>query len=262
VVGTATRPDGKGLPTVVVTVADATGRQEARTTTDGDGRYAVALRDPGTYLVVAAAGAYQPHAALVVVRPGGATRHDVTLSGTSGVHGVVRHGEDAVAGAAVTLIDAQGDVAAVGVTDGSGHYRLAGVPDGAYTLTASSAGHQPGAVSLWLDVGITVERNVDLPQRSRLVGTVTAASTGRPVEAAATTLVDAGGVVVATTVTDADGAFSFADLAAGTYTLTARGYAPTAQTVHVTAGAPASAEILLGKAARAAVEPGAARPVH
>ena len=262
VVGTATRPDGKGLPTVVVTVADATGRQEARTTTDGDGRYAVALRDPGTYLVVAAAGAYQPHAALVVVRPGGATRHDVTLSGTSGVHGVVRHGEDAVAGAAVTLIDAQGDVAAVGVTDGSGHYRLVGVPDGAYTLTASSAGHQPGAVSLWLDVGITVERNVDLPQRSRLVGTVTAVSTGRPVEAAATTLVDAGGVVVATTVTDADGAFSFADLAAGTYTLTARGYAPTAQTVHVTAGAPASAEILLGKAARAAVEPGAARPVH
>ena len=54
---------------VVVTVADPTGRQEARTTTDRDGRYAVALRAAGTYLVVAAAGAYQPHAALVVVGP-------------------------------------------------------------------------------------------------------------------------------------------------------------------------------------------------
>ncbi len=168
VVGTATRADGKGLPTVVVTVADPTGRQEARTTTDRDGRYAVALPGPGTYLVVAAAGAYQPHAALVIVGADATTRHDVILAGTSGVHGLVRHGGDAVAGAAVTLIDAQGDVAAVGVTDGTGHYRLAGVPDGAYTLTATSAGHQPSAVSLWLDVGITVERNLDLPQRSRL----------------------------------------------------------------------------------------------
>ena len=74
---------------------------------------------------------------------------------------------------------------------------------------------------------------------------------------------DAGGVVVGDhghrrrTAT-----FAFADLPAGTYTLTTRGYAPTAQTVHVTAGAQATAEIRLGKAARAAVEPGAARPVR
>jgi EmrB/QacA subfamily drug resistance transporter len=262
VVGTATRADGKGLSTVVVTVADPAGRQEARTITDSNGRYAIPLRNPGTYLVVAAAGAYQPHAALVAVGPGTATRHDVMLSGTSGVHGIVRHGEDEVAGAAVTLIDAQGDVAAVGVTDAVGCYRLVGVPDGAYTLTAASAGHQPAAVSLWLDVGITVERNVDLPQRSRLVGTVTAASSGRPVEEATATLVDAGGVVVATTVTDGEGGFAFTDLPAGTYTLTARGYAPTAQTVHITAGVDATAAITLGKGPRVAPEPEAARPVH
>ena len=236
VVGTASRVDGRGLAAVVVTVADPAGRQEARTTTDDKGRYAVVLGEPGTYLVVAAAGAYQPHAALVVVGPDTATRHDVTLAGTSGVHGQVRHGGEPVGGAAVTLIDAQGDVAAVGVTDGAGHYRLVGVPDGAYTLTASSAGHQPSAASVWLDVGITVERNLDLPQRSRLVGTVTAAGSGRPVEEATATLVDAGGVVVGTTVTDAEGTFSFADLSAGTYTLTARGYAPAVQTVHVAAG--------------------------
>ncbi len=262
VVGTATRADGKGLPTVVVTVADPAGRQEARTTTDGDGRYAVALRNPGTYLVVAAAGAYQPHAALVVVGADATTRHDVILAGTSGVHGLVRHGGDAVAGAAVTLIDAQGDVAAVGVTDGSGHYRLAGVPDGAYTLTATSAGHRPSAVSLWLDVGITVERNLDLPQRSRLAGTVTAAGSGRPVEEATATLVDAGGVIVGSTLTDADGTFTFTDLPAGTYTLTARGYAPTAQTVHVTAGAEATAEITLSTGSRVTAALEDARQVH
>ncbi|HEX3259364.1 MAG TPA: DHA2 family efflux MFS transporter permease subunit [Pseudonocardia sp.] len=251
VAGRATRADGKGLPTVTVTVADPAGHQEARTTTDAEGRYAVALRSAGTYLVVAAAGAYQPHAALVVVGPDAVTRHDVTLAGTSGVHGLVRHGGEPVAGAAVTLIDAHGDVAAVGVTDGSGRYRLAGVPDGAYTLTAASAGHQPSASSVWLDVGITVERNLELPQRARLVGTVTAESSGRPVEEATATLVDAGGVVVGTAVTDAEGAFAFADLPAGTYTLTARGYAPAVQTVHVEAGGTTAAEITLSPGSRA-----------
>jgi len=255
VAGRATRADGQGLASVMVTVADPAGRQEARTTTDDEGRYAVALREAGTYLVVAAAGAYQPHAALVVVGPDAVTRHDVTLAGTSGVHGLVRHGGEPVAGAAVTLIDAHGDVAAVGITDGSGHYRLAGVPDGAYTLTAASAGHQPSASSVWLDVGITVERNLDLPQRARLVGTVTAASSGRPVEEATATLVDAGGVVVGTAVTDAEGAFDFADLPPGTYTLTARGYAPAVQTVHVAAGGTATAEITLSPGSRATVLP-------
>jgi len=255
VAGRATRADGQGLPTVTVTVADPAGHQEARTTTDAEGRYAVALRSAGTYLVVAAAGAYQPHAALVVVGPDAVTRHDVTLAGTSGVHGLVRHGGEPVAGAAVTLIDAHGDVAAVGVTDGSGRYRLAGVPDGAYTLTAASAGHQPSASSVWLDVGITVERNLELPQRARLVGTVTAESSGRPVEEATATLVDAGGVVVGTAVTDAEGAFDFADLPAGTYTLTARGYAPAVQTVHVEAGGTTAAEITLSPGSRAIALP-------
>jgi hypothetical protein len=255
VAGRATRADGRGLPTVMVTVADPAGHQEARTTTDAEGRYAVALRDAGTYLVVAAAGAYQPHAALVVVGPDAVTRHDVTLAGTSGVHGLVRHGGEPVAGAAVTLIDAHGDVAAVGVTDRVGGYRLAGVPDGAYTLTAASAGHQPSASSVWLDVGITVERNLELPQRARLVGTVTAESSGRPVEEATATLVDAGGVVVGTAVTDAEGAFDFADLPAGTYTLTARGYAPAVQTVHVEAGGTTAAEITLSPGSRATALP-------
>ncbi len=258
VFGAAIRADGQGLATVVVTVADPTGRQEARARTDHDGRYAIALRSPGTYLVVAAAGSYQPHAALVVVDPHAATRHDLPLSGTSGVHGHVRHGGEPVTGAAVTLIDAQGDVAAVGTTDGAGCYRLAGIPDGAYTLTAASAGHRPSAVSLWLDVGIAVERNLDLPQRSRLVGTVRTARSGRPVEEATATLVDAGGVVVGTTMTGADGTFAFADLPAGAYTLTARGYAPTAQTVHVPAGTDTTAEITLGSRA---VMPEDARPV-
>ncbi|MDT7575204.1 MAG: hypothetical protein QOH17_1537, partial [Pseudonocardiales bacterium] len=255
IVGTVRRVDGQILPRIMVTVADPAGHQEARTGTDGGGRYAVALRAEGTYLVVAAAGTYQPQAALVGVGPDTPARHDITMSGTSAVFGVVRNGTDPVGGAAVTLIDSHGDVAAAGVADGVGRYQLGGVPDGAYTLTAASAGHQPVAATVWLENGATIERNLDLPQRSRLVGTVTAAGSGHPVDQATATLVDAGGTVVASTVTGADGGFAFDDLAAGTYTLTARGYAPVAQTVHVTAGVQATADVSLGSVA-------VARPVE
>jgi EmrB/QacA subfamily drug resistance transporter len=255
IVGTVRRVDGQILPRIMVTVADPAGHQEARTGTDGEGRYAVALRAEGTYLVVAAAGTYQPHAALVGVGTDTPARHDITMSGTSAVFGVVRAGTDPVAGAAVTLIDSHGDVAAAGMADGVGRYQLGGVPDGAYTLTAASAGYQPVAATVWLEDGATIERNLDLPQRSRLVGTVTAAGSGQPVDQATATLVDAGGTVVASTVTGPDGGFAFDDLAAGTYTLTARGYAPVAQTVHVTAGVQATADVSLGSVA-------VARPVE
>ncbi|WP_433277353.1 MFS transporter [Pseudonocardia xinjiangensis] len=250
VYGTVSRSDGLGLPQVVVTVADPAGRQEARTTTGHDGYYRVDLRTGGTYLVVAAAGTYQPHAAMVAVG-GTPARHDVALSGSSGVVGTVRtpdliSGTRAVAGAAVTLIDARGDVAAARVTDADGRFQLVGVPDGSYTLTAASPGHQPVAVSVQLAVGATIERDLELPRRSRLLGTVTAASNGRGVAEAMATLVDATGTVVGSAVTGPDGSFTFEDLAEGTYTLTASGYAPVAQVVHISAGAQASTVVQLG----------------
>jgi hypothetical protein len=250
VYGTVARADGLGLPQVVITVADPAGRQEARTTTAQDGFYRVDLRTGGTFLVVAAGGTYQPHAAMVAVG-GTPTRHDVALSGASAVVGTVRMGDPAtgsrtVAGAAVTLIDVRGDVAAARVSDADGRFQLVGVPDGSYTLTAASPGHQPVAVSVRLDVGATVECDLELPQRSRLLGTVTAASNGRGVPEAIATLVDGTGMVVGSTVTGPDGSFAFEDLAEGTYTLTASGYAPVAQMVHITAGAQASAVVELG----------------
>lgn len=181
------------------------------------------------------------------------------MTGTSGITGVVRTPDGAgsdrpVGGAAVTLIDVRGDVAAVGAADPAGRYHLGGVPDGSYTLTAASEGHQPVAVSVRLEIGTLVERDLQLPQRSRLTGTVVAASTGRGVDEAVATLVDAGGTVVGSAVTGPDGGFAFEDLPEGTYTLTASGYAPVAQVVHVTAGAQATATVQLGSVPVAAPE--------
>ncbi|WP_214369281.1 MFS transporter [Pseudonocardia sp. H11422] len=247
--GTVHRADGAGLADAVVTVTDPAGRQAARTTTAIDGGYRFPVPHGGTFLVVAASGTFQPHAAMVAVadRP---VRHDVLLTGASGVHGVVRTPDPAggsrpITGVAITLIDARGNVAAATVADEHGRYHVTGVPDGQYTLTAAGAGYQPVAVSVLLPSGVATERDIELPRRARLIGTVTAASTGRGVPEALATLIDPAGSVVGSTVTDADGGFAFDDLPEGTYTLTASGYAPVATVVQVTAGGATTTQVAL-----------------
>ncbi|MGD9986637.1 MFS transporter [Pseudonocardia sp.] len=245
--GTVRRADGAGLAGAVVTVTEPTGRQAARTTSDQVGEYRIGVPTGGTYLVVAASGAFQPHAAMVAVADR-AVRHDVTLAGAGGLRGVVRVTDATgqtrpVSGVAVTLIDVQGNVSAATVSDELGRYLLAGVPDGQYTLTAAGTGYQPIATSVVLPGGNEIVQDVELPRRARLLGTVVAGSTGRGVPEALTTLIDPSGNVVGSTVTDADGTFAFDDLAEGTYTITASGYAPTASVVQVTAGGASTTEI-------------------
>ncbi|WP_232661124.1 MFS transporter [Pseudonocardia sp. TRM90224] len=242
ILGIALRADGRPLAQVVVTVADTAGHQQARVSTGPDGRYVAPVPASGIYLLVATAEAYQPHAAMVSVTEGGA-RHDLVLAGTSGVHGTVHPTGGALA--TVALIDVHGDVAAAGTSDHHGWFRLFGVPAGSYTLTAACPGQHPVAVRITLAAGEDAERNVELPGRSRLSGLITAATSGEAVEEAVATLVDRNGAVVASAVTGADGAFTFHDLASGTYTLVASGYAPVKQLVEVTAGAQATAVIEL-----------------
>jgi EmrB/QacA subfamily drug resistance transporter len=241
--GTVSRADGAALHGAVVAVTDQGGKQEGSTTTGRDGGYRITLPTGGTYLVVAASGALEPHAALVPVvdEP---VRHDIVLAGSSGVRGVVTSGDAApVPDASVTLIDVRGAVAGAGRSDGGGRYRIPGVPEGQYTLAATAPGHPPVAMSVRLNDGRYTERDLALPTRAVLRGTVVA--TGALVGHALATLVDAGGGVVASAVTGPDGTFEFADLPAGTYTLTARGYDPVAQVVHVAAGTTATAVVEL-----------------
>ncbi|GAA0922864.1 MFS transporter [Pseudonocardia zijingensis] len=247
--GTVTRGDGAALPGAVVTVTDQGGRQEGSTTTGRDGTYRVAVPAGGTYLVVTASGALEPHAALVTVT-GQPVRHDIALAGTSGVQGLVTStatGPDGlpipVPAAAVTLIDVQGAVAGATRSDDGGRYRLPGVAEGQYTLAAAAPGHPPVAVSVRLHAGRHTERDIALPARAVLRGTVIA--TGALVDHAVATLVDTEGRVVASTTTGPDGTFEFDDLPAGTYTLTTRTYDPVTQVVHVAPGPPATALVEL-----------------
>jgi hypothetical protein len=99
------------------------------------------------------------------------------------------------------------------------------------------------AVSVRLTQGRDTERDLALPTRAVLRGSVVAM--GAAVGDALATLVDGDGTPVASAVTGPDGTFEFADLPAGTYTLTARGYDPVAQAVQLAPGAVSSAVVEL-----------------
>ncbi len=246
IVGRVTRADGEPMPSTALTLSDLQGRQLGQGRADADGDYRLLPPSGGSYIVICSAAGHHPRAAVVSV---GAetTRHDVTLAGTSRLGGTVRLGEtdEAVPAAVVTLLDLHGTVVAAEHTGPDGSYGFDDLIEGSYTLTAMSAEHQPVATAVTVPPAATVVRDLTMAQRARLSGAVVSATTGKPVDEALVTLLDATGSVVAAAATGADGTYAFDDLPTGVYTLTATGYPPVATEVHLPAGSQDSTDIAL-----------------
>ncbi|WP_432486134.1 MFS transporter [Kineococcus esterisolvens] len=252
--GAVRHADGRPLPEAVVTLADQSGQQVARTTSAADGTYRVDLPTGGTYLLIVAAPHVAPSAALVAVG-GTPVRRDVVLSGRSAITGRVLAHEPAadadrgVTGALVTLTDVTGRVVGSTRSGEDGGYSFSDLVGGAYVLTAQSGAHRPLARSVDVPDSGALACDLLLSGGGRLTGTVVAASDGRRLPEATVTLVDADGQVVGSTVTDADGGYGFEDLAGGHYTLTASGFAPVATSVDVAEGTVCAVQVTLGAAA-------------
>jgi EmrB/QacA subfamily drug resistance transporter len=222
---------GDGIPVTAaaLTLIDLGGRQIDRATTRTDGRYSLTAPDPGPYMLITAADGHQPQAATVVVghEP---LSYDVTLSGTSGLAGVVRSATtgERVRGAMVVVTDAHGEVVTSAETGADGEFAFDDLASGTFVVVVSAAGHRPGALPA--DVagqGIT-RCEVELPAGARVHGTVRAGTDNLLLADARVTLVDAAGNVVATATTGPDGEYAFEDLDPGPYTVIASGYPPVA----------------------------------
>ncbi|MCI2237278.1 MMPL family transporter [Paenibacillus sp. TRM 82003] len=247
--GTLTGAGGRALPGAAVTLTDQVGREVARATTGEDGRYHLPVDVGGTYLLIAAAPAAKPAAALVAVADAPVER-DVQLAGTASLTGWVRaasRGDLAqpVSGAVLTLVDVRGEVVATTRSEEGGFYRLLDLPGGDYVLSVLADEQRPVAQNVQLPGGAALTHEVLLTAGARLTGTVLTGD-GLPVPEIALTLTDAAGGVVGGTTTDADGGFCFEDLATGRYTLTATGYAPIATGVEVVEGRASVVDVQLG----------------
>ena len=253
--GSVRHHDRRPLPGAVVTLADQSGQQVARTSTREDGTYRLALPTGGTYLLIVAAAHVAPSATLVGIGDTSVTR-DVVLSGRSAITGrVLAHeihdGVDSgnhhgVQGALVTLTDVTGEVVGSTRTDGGGGYAFDQLMGGTYVLTAQNESHRPLARSVEVPDSGALACDLVLTGGGRLTGTVVAASDGRVVREASVTLVDSSGEVVGSVVTGTDGSYSFEDLAGGHYTLTAAGFAPVATAVDIEEDTVSAAQLTLG----------------
>ncbi|ASU80575.1 MFS transporter [Actinopolyspora erythraea] len=232
VYGVVRGPGGVALPGVVLTLTDSVGNQVDRAHSDDEGHYQVKPVGGGTYVLIAASGDYQPAAAMVAVS-GRTVRHDVELSGGSGLSGMVHSGPVPVPDATVVLTDVRGSVVAAARTGGGGGYEFTDLVGGSYALTVTAEGYQPTSTEVSLSEGQRATLDVSLESGAEVRGVIRSARLGHAVPEAQVTLLDASGGVVASTVTGPDGEYQFTDLPHGDYTVIATGYPPAASNLSV-----------------------------
>ncbi|MEU6018965.1 MFS transporter [Streptomyces sp. NPDC047515] len=221
--------EGTPVARAAVTLISLAGRQLGRSVAQADGSYDLDAPGSGSYVLIASADGFQPQASTVVVgdEP---LAYDILLSGTSGLAGTVRAAETAapVEGAMVIVTDVRGDVLATGKSGEAGEFTFGELVPGSVTVAVNAAGYRPLALPVEIG-GQGVTRIEAALQSGALVqGVVRAGAGRRPLPDARVTLVDAAGNVVATSTTGEDGAYAFADLGAGEYSVIATGYPPVA----------------------------------
>ncbi|MCA1222766.1 MFS transporter [Streptomyces sp. 8L] len=226
--------EGAAVSGAAVTLISLAGRQLGRSVARPDGVYAVEAPGAGSYVLIASADGFQPQAATVVVgdEP---LPFDILLSGTSGLAGSVRaaDGGTPISGAMVIVTDVRGDVLATGTSDARGEFAFGELVPGSVTVAVNASGYRPLALPVEIS-GQGVTRVEAVLQSGALVqGIVRAGADRRPLPDARVTLVDAAGNVVATSTTGDDGAYAFADLNSGDYTVIATGYPPVAGSLSV-----------------------------
>ncbi|GAA2249137.1 MFS transporter [Streptomyces ruber] len=233
--GIVRQHDGPAVARAVLTLVDGTGQQIGRGTGGEDGRYELVPPGPGAYVLIAAADGHQPHAVTVSVGEG-PVRVDMVLGGPGRLTGrVVTHDGSPLPDAAVTLTDVHGQAVATTRSGPGGDYAVTDVAAGEYTLAVGAHSFRPAACPVTVRPAHETRQDVELMGGEVLRGTVRAGA-GRPVEDAHVTLLDVTGNVVGTLVTGSDGAYRFADLPVGEYTVVASGYPPAATVLQVAGG--------------------------
>lgn len=180
---------------------------------------------------------------------------------TATVYGTVTDGTAPLPNATVKLFDSLGVPYQHTMTDASGAYTLNNIPAGTYSIAAVADGYlMSPSTGVILTDGITVEVPLVCAVDATLslgavagVVSATGATGPVPLAGAKLTLMDAQGVVLASTYSADDGEFVFYDLADGIYRLmaSAEGYVTTgAMTVTVTGGSLSNVTVTMATDAR------------
>ncbi|OQX23245.1 MAG: hypothetical protein BWK80_27000, partial [Desulfobacteraceae bacterium IS3] len=234
-----------GIPNVAVELLDSDGNVIDETTSNPDGSYTFGNVVPGDYTVRESDPdgftSTTPNSVPVTVPEGSAgvvNFGDHTAGAVTGIvfndlnkDGIQNPGEDGIPNVRVELFDADGNLADVTTTDADGNYSFDSVTPGSYTVRETNPSGFSSTTPDSVPVTVPEGGGGVLNFGDRKIGTVTgivfndvngdgvksAGEDGIP--AVKVELLDSNGKVIATTATNPDGAYSFENVAPGTYTV-------------------------------------------
>lgn len=132
--GRVTGPVGRPLRQAVATVLRPDGEHLDWSRADNEGRFALALPEPGRYLLVVSAEGWAPHSSLVDLSADEAA--DITLSRRLLLSGQVTDDGEPIGGLMISLIKHSGEYAGTTTADETGAYEMGLPPAGRYVITA------------------------------------------------------------------------------------------------------------------------------
>ncbi len=145
--GKVSETSGDAVAGAIAVLTDQRGEVVGSVATSTDGSYSFDALPPAEYTLAVSHPDRQPLAATVAVRDGDPTVHDIAMPASARISGTVRDpGGRGVPRALVTLMNAEGTVAARTATDPDGGYGFGSVRAGKYTVITS--GYSPSARSL------------------------------------------------------------------------------------------------------------------
>ncbi len=131
--GIVRAPDGRALRQAVATVLHPDGRHVDWGRTDNEGRFALALPEPGRYLVVVSADGWAPQSGLVQLDA--EETQEVTMTRRLLLSGLVTDDGRPAGEVMVSLIKHSGEYVGTTHADATGHYEIGLPPPGRYVLT-------------------------------------------------------------------------------------------------------------------------------
>ena len=195
-------------------------------TTDDLGVVSFANLEPGNYRLRAIGENNLGILANLTVASG-SNQESLALVEQASLSGTIANAEGPVAATIISVVDASGNLVAIGFSRFDGTYVIRNVPTGVYDVVTFAAGHE-AHIQTGLVLGGHLAIDVTLlPSQSELIGRVVD-SLGNPLAAGSVTLLDAAGHMVGTSTIHTDGTFTI-DTAVGagmTLLVQAEGYDP------------------------------------
>ncbi|MED4452355.1 carboxypeptidase regulatory-like domain-containing protein, partial [Metabacillus fastidiosus] len=211
--------NGTAIPNATVTLLQ-NGNPVATTASNSSGLYSFTNVTPGSYTIsVNNPPNFSPNSVNINVANGQSLTQNIFLTPVpSTIQGTITSNGNPIPNATVTLTNNSGILISQTTTNVAGSYSFENIPPSSYTVSVLENTFQSQTRGVITGPGQTVTANFTLqPNPGSITGTVTNALTSASIAGATVQLLNNQGVFLDSTITNSNGAYTFAGLAPAQY---------------------------------------------